>query len=322
MRRRIQGRSGSSTTDPFAFDARQVASQVLLSWDIRKKGVGNTLHTRWRSLQISHFSKEAHEEQQQQEEEEEEKMKPPGRHDAKLPRPRRSPRASGKQRCLLCVVETWTVQRQPVEGSSSSEQLGLGGCRWWLRYSSILYSVCVASPSHTLCPRIECRALPPSHSLFCWLRRRAVPSLTNARRLVRITLAKKGERWRLGCASLSAGEAANPSEPVHVPSRPKGAKEPTTGTDELACFPSPDKFRPWRCTLKCWSRLMQREILLLCPDRRVCVLFFWIPPFQGERGRFLFFFFSSCRRCSHVFVDRDGWLSSCVRACACVRACG
>lgn len=37
------------------------------------------------------------------------------------------------------------------------------------------------------------------------------------------------------------------------------------------------------------------------------------PPFSGRKGAVPVFFFSSCRRCSHVFVDRDGWLSSCVR---------
>jgi hypothetical protein len=249
-------------------------------------------------------------------------MKPPGRHDAKLPRPRRSPRASGKQSCHLCVVETWTLQRPPLRGVPTPSSLvsvaADGGC------VSILCSVCVASPSHTLCPRIESRALSPSCSLFCWLRRRAMPWLTNACRLVRITLAK-GERRRLDCASLLAVEAANPSEPVHLPSRPESERADGWHCTSLRVFALPTNFGRGAARAQVLvSADATRNPPLVLGSTRVRVVLL-APRFQGGRGRFLFFFF--CFFFSFFLSRRVGvartflWIGTagCLRAC--VRAC-
>ncbi|KAI3492848.1 hypothetical protein L1887_42452 [Cichorium endivia] len=140
MRRRIQGDQGPAPLKPPTLTpSLSTLAKLRLRWVAfmghpKKGGLSNTLPTRWRSLPNSHFSKEAHEQQQQQQqEEEEEKMKPPGRHDAKLPEAKALAPCFGKAELPSVRRRDVDAAAPSLEGSSNSEQLGFGGCRWWLR---------------------------------------------------------------------------------------------------------------------------------------------------------------------------------------------
>ncbi|KAI3492847.1 hypothetical protein L1887_42451 [Cichorium endivia] len=152
-----------------------------------------------------------------------------------------------------------------------------------------------------------------------------MPWLTNACRLVRITLAK-GERRRLDCASLLAVEAANPSEPVHLPSRPESERADGWHCTSLRVFALPTNFGRGAARAQVLvSADATRNPPLVLGSTRVRVVLL-APRFSGRKGAvpvfFLLFFFFSFFLVVSALLARFLWIGTagCLRAC--VRACG